>query len=121
MRAAVQALGGAKVVGPMLWPDKSVDNAARQLLDCVNPNRHEKLEITQVMRIFALAKEAGCHSPFEWFAGQVGYDAKPVTRAEEVDRITSVIEQSSKTLAGAIAALERIERTKIRVAATVSA
>ena len=121
LRAAVQALGGAKVVGPMLWPDKSVDNAARQLLDCVTPNRHEKLEITQVMRIFALGKEAGYHAPFEWFAAQVGYDAKPVTRAEEVDRITSVIEQSSKTLAGAIAALERIERTKIRVAASVHA
>lgn len=117
LRAAIQALGGSKVVGPMLWPDKGVDNASRQLLDCVNTNRHEKLEVTQIMRIFVLAKDAGYHAPFEWFAGQVGYDARPVTKAEEVDRLTAVVEQSSKTLSAAVAALERIQRSSaMRVA-----
>lgn len=117
LRAAVQALGGAKKVGPMLWPDKTVDNAARLLLDCINPSRAEKLEITQIMRIFALAKEVGCHSPFAWFSGEVGYDIKPITKAEEVDRLTAVVEQSSKTLAAAVAALERIQRSSsIKVA-----
>lgn len=109
LRAAIQALGGAKKVGPMLWPDKSIDSASRLLLDCINPGRPEKLELTQIMRIFALAKEAGCHGPFAWFAGEIGYDSKPITKAEEIDRLTSVVEQSSKTLAAAVAALERIQ------------
>lgn len=109
LRAAVQALGGAKKVGPLLWPDKGVDNASRLLLDCINTSRAEKLELTQIMRIFALAKESGCHGPFAWFAGEVGYDTKPITKAEEVDRLTTVVEQSSKTLAAALATLERIQ------------
>jgi len=113
LRAAVQALGGSKKVGSMLWPDKSVDTASRLLLDCINPGRAEKLEATQIMRVFALAKEVGCHGPFAWFAGEVGYDVKPITKAEEVDRLTTVVEQSTKTLAAALTALERIQTSNV--------
>lgn len=111
LRAAVQALGGSKKVGSLLWPDKSVDNASRLLMDCLNPSRAEKLDVSQVMRVLALAKEDGCHSPFAWMAGAIGYDITPVTRAEEVDRLTTVVEQSTKTLAAALTALERIQRS----------
>lgn len=110
LRAAVQELGGAKKVGPLLWPDKSVDGASRLLLDCINSGRAEKLEITQIMRIFALAKDAGCHAPYAWFSGVIGYDTKPIAKAEEIDRLTTVVEQSSKTLAAALATLERIQK-----------
>lgn len=113
LRAAVQALGGAKQVGAMIWPDKTPDAAGRQLQDCLNPSRSEKLDVTQIMFIFRKAKEAGCHSPFAWFAGEVGYDARPVTRAEEADRLTTVVEQSTKTLAAALAQLERMQRAQV--------
>lgn len=113
LRAAVQALGGSKKVGSMLWPDKGVDAASRLLLDCINPSRAEKLEITQIMRVFALAKEAGCHGPFAWFAGEIGYDVKPITKAEEVDRLTTVVEQSTKTLSAALTALERLRNGNV--------
>ena len=115
LRAAVGHLGGAKQVGALLWPDKVPEQAARILLDCLNSGRPEKLDLTQIMLIFRLAKEKGCHSPFAWFCGEIGYESKPITRAEEVDRLTSVVENSSKTLAAAVAALERM--TKVRVAA----
>lgn len=111
LRAAVQALGGAKQVGAMLWPDATPDNAGRKLHDAINPARPEKLELSQIMLVLARAKEAGCHGPFQWLAAQVGYEARPVTRAEEVDRVTEVVEQSSKTLAAALATLERLQRT----------
>jgi len=52
----------------------------------------------------------GFHAGFAWFAQQCEYDARPVTRAEEVDRLTAVVEQSTKTLATALATLERIQR-----------
>lgn len=112
LRAAVQALGGAKKVGAMLWPDKTIDNAGRQLLDCLNASRAEKLELSQIMRVLSWAKDAGFHAPFAWLAGEVGYEARPITKAEEVDRLTSVVEQSSKTLAAAVAALERMQRVR---------
>lgn len=110
LRAAVQSLGGAKQVGAQLWPDKTPDAAGRLMQDCLNPSRNEKLDVTQVMFVLRKAKEAGVHAPFTWFAGEVGYDARPVTKAEEADRLTTVVEQASKTLAAAVAQLERIQR-----------
>lgn len=112
LRAAVQVLGGAKQVGAAIWPDKTPDAAGRLVQDCLNPARAEKFDVTQVMFIFKKAKEAGQHGPFAWFAGELGYDARPVTRAEEVDRLTTVVEQASKTLAQAVAQLDRIQAAR---------
>lgn len=109
LKSAVQALGGAKVVGPMIWPDKSVDAAARQLLDCLNTSRSEKLDVSQVILVFTRARSAGHHVPFMWFAQEVGYEAKPVTKEEEVDRLTFVIENSTKQLEAALHHLSRLK------------
>lgn len=108
LKAAVQALGGAKRVGHMLWQDKTIDAASRQLLDSLNPSRNEKLSLSQMMFILRAAKEAGHHAPFQWIAAEVGYDAHPVSRCEEVDRMVTVVEQTSKHLAEALQALERL-------------
>lgn len=110
LRAAVQSLGGAKMVGAMLWPDKTPDAAGRLVQDCLNPSRNEKFDVTQVMFVFKKAKDAGCHSPFAWFSSEVGYDSRPITKAEEADRLTSVVDQASKTLADALVRLERLQR-----------
>ncbi|CAM8785124.1 hypothetical protein NCI_04906 [Burkholderia pseudomallei] len=109
LKAAVQAMGGAKKIGPLLWPDKSIDTAARLLLDCLNAGRSEKLDLSQTMMIFRMARDAGCYSPFVWFANEVGFDAKAATKAEEIDRVTTVIEQATTTLAGALKTLERLK------------
>lgn len=111
LKAIIQQLGGIKKVGPRLFPDKSVDAAARYLLDCVNADRQEKLSLSQIMLLLRLAHEAGYHTAYAWISGEVGYDIKPITKGEEVDRLTTVVEQSTKTLASALAALERIQRT----------
>ncbi|MDE2097792.1 MAG: hypothetical protein KGL39_11125 [Patescibacteria group bacterium] len=107
--ACIQALGGAKKVGPMLWPDKTVDASRTLLLDCLNASRKEKLDLSQILFIFKQAKEIGFHAGIQWFCMDAGYEAKPITRAEEVDRLTSVIEQASKTLSSAVQALERVQ------------
>lgn len=112
LKAVIQQLGGIKKVGPLLFPDKSVDAAARYLLDCVNHDRQEKLALTQIMMLLRLAHEAGYHTAYAWLSGEIGYDIKPITKAEEVDRLTSVVEQSTKTLASALATLDRLQRTK---------
>lgn len=110
LKAIIQQLGGIKKVGPRLFPDKTVDAAARYLLDCVNADRSEKLSLSQIMMLLRLAHEAGYHTAYAWISGEVGYDVKPITKAEEVDRVTSVIEQSTKTLTSALATLERLQR-----------
>ena len=113
LRAAVQTLGGTKRVGAALWPDLSPENAGRRMNDCLSAARAERLTISQVMRVLTLAKEAGCHGPMQWICGEVGYEAKPVARAEELDRVAQVVEQSTKTLAAALVTLERLQRMRV--------
>jgi hypothetical protein len=108
LKEAVRALGGTKAVGPMLWPDKGPEASSRLLHDCLNTSRNEKLDISQVMLILAKAKDAGFHAPYLWLSNEVGYEAKPITKAQEVDRLTNVIERASKDLAHALAAMERV-------------
>lgn len=108
LRSCIQHLGGAKTVGEALWPDKTSDAARRLLMDCLNARRPEKLGISQIMLILTMARDAGYHTPFYWFAGQLGYEAKQVTMDEEVGRLITVVEQASKAIVVAAAALERI-------------
>lgn len=112
LRAVVSHLGGSKKVGQMLWPDKTVDASARHLLDCLNPSRAEKLDIGQVMFLFAKAKEAGCHAPFAWICHEVGYEARPIAIEEEEDRLVAVVESAGKTFAAAVEKLERLQRAR---------
>lgn len=109
LKDAVRALGGAKAVGRELWPDKDADAAGRKLLDALNPSRDEKLEYTQIMLIFRMARDKGCYSPFRWFALECGFDAHPVTRADEVDRATAVVESAARALQLGLATLERLQ------------
>lgn len=108
VRNAVQLLGGAKAVGARLWPDKSPDMAGRLLLDCLNGSRPEKLGLGQLLLVMRWAHEAGHHEPMQWLAAEAGYEARPVTRAEERDRLAQVVEQSTRALSAAIAQLQRL-------------
>lgn len=110
LKSVIQHTGGVKRIGPMLFPDKTVDAAARYLLDCLNADRPEKLSITQIMMVLRLAHEAGHHTAYAWISGELGYEIKPITRAEEVDRLATVVDHSSRTLAAALATLERIQK-----------
>lgn len=117
IRAAVQAIGGAKDVAQQMWPDKTMENARDYLLACLDHTRREKLDYTQMVFIFRKAKEKCFHAGFDYFARDCGYEARPITPAEEVDRLTTVIEQATKALSLAVPALERIQRTHIKAAA----
>lgn len=113
LSAAVQHLGGAKQVGSSLWPDKTPDSARTRLLDCLNPSRAERLDMSEAMFILKRAKEKGFHAPFHWMAGEIGYEApRPLTKAGEEDRLTTVIDNATRTLAAALPLLERMQRAR---------
>ncbi|MDR2173645.1 MAG: hypothetical protein LBE32_05520 [Burkholderiales bacterium] len=81
----VKSLGGSKRVGPKLWPEKSPDAAARQLADCLNSARSEKLSPEQVILLLRLGGEAGCHTAMHFICGEAGYaPATPVTPEGEM-------------------------------------
>ena len=111
LRAAVQSLGGAKVVSKLLWPTKDTLTASKKLLDAINPDRDEKLSISEIMFIFRAAKEKGVNAPYEWFSSEIGYDVRPISKIEAADRIAIMMDQSSKTFAKAVADYERLQRS----------
>ncbi len=75
-RSLVAALGGSKVVGPRLFPQKPADNAARYLSDCLNPNRDHDIGIEGFLTVLKWAREAGIHFGMHWIADELGY-ARP--------------------------------------------
>ena len=112
LKSAVYALGGTKKAGVMLWPAKGIEAAGRLLSDSINPGRAEKLDPDQLMLILRSARDAGCYAPFQWFAAECGFDARPVTREQEVDRATAAVESAAKALTAGLAHLERLQRAR---------
>ena len=83
--ACVKALGGSKVVGPMLWPEKPLDAAQRCLLDCLNPERPNKLAPEQVTLLLRKARQAGYHEAAEWMMADIGYSPPvPIAPKDEL-------------------------------------
>lgn len=113
LRAITQHLGGAKTVAARLWPAKSVDDARKHLLDCLNPDRHEKLDPEQIVLLFRLAREANFHVAKHWFDAETGYQpSKPVDPKEEESRVVDVIESAARTMQTALSTLEKLRAHK---------
>lgn len=105
----IAACGGRKAIAGGLWPDKPQRDAHNLIDACLNPERREKFSPSQLIYILKKGREAGSHAAAMYLARECGYDIKPIVQAEEVDRLTTVIEQSTKQLAGALAMLDRIQ------------
>lgn len=109
LRSIVQHLGGPKVVAAKLWPAKSVDDARRLLLDCLNPDRAEKLDAEQIVMLFRMGREAQFHVAKHWLDSETGYlPSVPADPVEEQARLVTVIESAGLTLQRALNALDKM-------------
>lgn len=91
-REAVRHAGGPKKVGPQMFPDKSVDAAARYLMDALNPARAERLTPSQVLMLMRMSREAGFHGFAIWWMRQAGYQAPvPIAPVSEAAVLTAQI------------------------------
>jgi hypothetical protein len=106
----IRVCGGRKKIACEMWPDKPQRDAHNLMDACLNPERRERFSPAQVLYIAKRGSEVGCHAVMMFLARECGYEVKPITRGEEVDRLTTVIEQSTKTLATALSTLERLQR-----------
>ncbi len=109
----VKACGGSKVVGPLLWPDKSVESAQRLLLDCLNDDRPQHLSPDAVLFILGRARERGYHDGMAFLADKLGYAAPvPVQPQDEVAELQRKFIEAQQAMARMLeqmqAASERI-------------
>lgn len=120
LKAVIRALGGAKVVGHKLRPDLDPDAAGRWLLDCINPDRNDKLALGQLMLILRWGHDAGCHAGMDFIARDSGYaEPIPVTPEDEQDELMRDFNAGVKTLAGLADRIERIASRTVRPVASV--
>lgn len=84
----VRALGGPKAVGQAMRPEKTGDDAAGWVKDCLNRNRREKFDAEQIMWLLKKGREVGCHDPIKWICAQSGYtEPEPVEQETELARL----------------------------------
>lgn len=98
LRGAVNALKGPKAVGVSLWPELSADVAAKRLNHCLDPDRPEKLELSQVVLIAKRARLVGCHTVMGYLAAELDYEYKPVDPETEVQRLQREFIESQRAL-----------------------
>ena len=107
--AAVKALGGSKVVGALLWPEKAPDAAQRLLLDCLNDDRPAHLTPDHVRLILRLARQRGHHDAVAWLLADLGYAApQPVEPRDEVAELQRQFIEASRAMQQLAGKIERL-------------
>lgn len=110
LREVVQACGGPKKVGAMLWPELPIDQAAGKLRDCLNPDRREKLSPEQTVLLARMGREVGCHALMVFMARECGYaDPSPIEPEDEVARLQREFVEATKALGALAARIESVQ------------
>lgn len=109
LRDAVQKLGGTKAVGHALRPDLGPLRAADWLKDCLNPERRERLSLTQVMKVVRMAHDINYHAPAQYLAGEMGYEARPIEPADEAAELQRASIAAVGQLQRIVARLEQLQ------------
>ena len=78
LRGAVNALKGPKAVGVLLWPSMKADLAGRRVNQCLDPDRDEKFDLSEILLIAKHARAVGCHTFMAYLAGELDYECTPV-------------------------------------------
>lgn len=90
LRDVVRALGGIKKVGPMLFPGKN-GHADTYLKDCLNPDRRETLDPSEVLTLLKWGRAVGCDSAMNYICDQASYKRpeamNPVDQRAELQRL----------------------------------
>ncbi|MCC5809886.1 MAG: hypothetical protein JJU06_05885 [Ectothiorhodospiraceae bacterium] len=109
LRDLVVALGGPKRVGSMIWPDKDLSAAARLLNHCLDPERPEKLELSQVVFLLVTGRERECHTAMHYLTAAAGYETpRPINVETENQKLQRQYIEATQQMAQLVKKMERI-------------
>lgn len=112
LREVIQAAGGPKKVGADMFPEKTPDEAAGRIRDCLNPDRREVFSPDQVMYLLRLGRRIGCHAAMAYMAREAGYaDPLPVEPEDEVARLQREYVEATKALLSMANRIESLQGT----------
>jgi hypothetical protein len=105
----VQAAGGAKMVAGKLWPSKPIEQARKDLLDCLNRDNDRKLCVEEVLALLRMAREAGYHGAKHWIDDELGYQPTPPQDPKiERDRLADELARAADNFKSLERAVERL-------------
>jgi hypothetical protein len=108
LRDCVRALGGAKVVGHAMRPEKTIAEAHTWLLNALDDNRPEKLSPDQVLWIMREARKVNCHAAMAYIDRECGYaDPQPIEPDDEKAALQRQFVEQSKAMQQLFARMER--------------
>jgi hypothetical protein len=115
LREVVQAAGGPKKVGAAMYPEKTAEDAAGRIRDCLNPDRREHFTPEQVTYLVRLGRGIGCHALMTYLSRSGGYaDPRPIEPEDEVARLQREFIEATKNLGSLAAKIEAIQSTTLR-------
>lgn len=112
LRALIETLGGPKAVGHKLYPEKSMDDARRLLLQWCSPERSEKPSLAQLMLLLKWGREAGAHVLAGYLMGEAGY-AEPVP-VDPLDQREQLQREFIRAVEAQKLIVERLQRIQAR-------
>lgn len=114
LRALIDALGGPKVVGGFLFPEKTLEDARRLVLKWCDPDRIEKPGLDHLVLMLKKGRERDCHVFAAFLLSQAGYDdPRPVEPRDEMAELQRAYVNAARDIKRIA---ERIERVQVRVA-----
>jgi hypothetical protein len=88
LRSSIQFMGGPKAVGARLWPHKPMDQAHREMLDCLYRDNRRNFDPEEIMALLKMAREAGFHQAKHWIDHELGYSpSDPVEPETELTKL----------------------------------
>ncbi len=97
------------MVGCKLWPSLPVDQAASKISDCLNPDRRQHFNETELLHLLRIGREIDCHAAMHYVAAICGYSQPdPVTPADEVQALQQQFILATKELKAMSQRLEAI-------------
>ena len=108
LRDCVSALGGSKKVGVLLRPELDAQTAGRWLLDCMNPERKEKICVEQMLLVLREGRKIGCHGAITFINRDAGYaDPLPLEPEDERAALQRQFIEQSKAMQTLFTHMER--------------
>ena len=108
---AIGGKGWAKSVGLLLWPEKTADGAQRQILDCLNPDRNQRLTPEQLTLIIREARKVDSFCTIAFICGDAHLSMpQPVDPESEKDRLRREVVNAANTFKQLVERLERVSK-----------
>lgn len=77
LREVIRSAGGSNIVGSKLWPSLPIAQAASKISDCLNPDRRQNFNETEMLHLLRIGREIECHAAMHYIAKVSGGGLPP--------------------------------------------